>query len=379
MSNATTRTPDGMDLDFWLQRLMDVDGADLYVTVGSPPLASVGGELIPLGTEAFSQPKIEVLLQGLFTPSREKAFAQKPELDLAYESAGKGRFRINVYRQRGLLAMVARRVKTEVPTLDGLELPAILKELVVGNRGLIFVTGAAGVGKSTTLAAMLEHRNRSRTGHIVTIEDPIEYLFAHKRSIFSQREVGRDTQGFADALKSVLRQAPSAVLIGEVRDRETAEALLHVSETGHLVLTTLHAANSVQTIERFVGLFDRSQREQILQHLSLELTAILCQRLVPGTHPGKRHAALEVLVATPRAKDLIAKGDLQGLIESMAEAKGNSGIQTFEDALFALIEDGKVRLQEALAYADSAANLRLRVQLKSQNQPKRGRQDLRLI
>ncbi len=354
------RNPEGL-LRHWLEKLVTLDGSDLYVVAGSPPMAGVHGDLRALMKQPLRRADVDALVQVLLSEAQLQALKKKPELDLAYSLPSKARFRVNVYRERGRLAFVARRVKTEVPTVEELGLPPVLEKLAVLNRGMVLVVGATGTGKSTTLAAMVDHRNQRRSGHIVTIEDPIEFLHPHRRSIVSQRELGTDTDSYADALKSALRQAPSVVLIGEVRDRDTAEALLRVSETGHLVLSTLHASSCIQALERFVDLFEQERREQVYAHLSMELAGLVAQRLVHSPRHQRRFAALEIVVPSPRARELIAQRDLQTLREYMGEARGSADIQTFDDALFELIRSESIRLDDALPHADSISGLKMRM------------------
>jgi twitching motility protein PilU len=271
------------------------------------------------------------------------------------------RFRVNIFRQRGSVGLVIRRVKVDPLTLDELGLPPVLKDLAMSRRGLALVVGATGSGKSTTLAAMVDHRNSSEAGHIVTIEDPIEFVHRHKSSIVTQREVGFDTHSFQAALKNTLRQAPDVILIGEIRDTETMEAAITFAETGHLCLATLHSNNANQAIERIMNFFPPERHAQIYLQLSLNLRAIVSQRLIPSRE-GKRVAGLEVLIDTPRIKDLIKKGDIDVLKEAMEQGI-QEGCQTFDQALFTLVKEGRITLEQALAHADSANNLRLKIKL----------------
>ncbi|GIW72282.1 MAG: twitching motility protein PilU [Planctomycetota bacterium] len=349
------------ELQRLLVRLAEMGGTDLYLTVGAPPMATVGSEFVALEREPLTSQAMAALAAAVLTGERSARFAERPDLDVAHVVPGRGRFRINLYRQRGELAMVARRVEPRIRSADELGLPEVVKRMALLRHGVVFVVGATGSGKSTTLAAMIDHRNSTTTGHIVTIEDPIEFIHPHKRSVVSQREVGADTASFHDAMRSALRQAPDMVLIGEVRDAETAEAALHMAETGHLVLATLHATNAAQTLERLVNLFPEERRPQILLLLSLELGGIIAQRLVPAADRKGRVAAVEVLVPTPRVRDLVRRGDIEGVKEAMREALGADGMQTFEEALAALVGQGRIRVEDALAFADSANDLRLRL------------------
>jgi twitching motility protein PilU len=288
-------------------------------------------------------------------------FASTCEMNMAMALAGVSRFRVNVFRQRGSIGMVIRRVKADVASLDELQLPGILKDISMSKRGLTLVVGATGSGKSTTLAAMVDYRNKTEAGHIITIEDPIEFVHRHKKSIVTQREVGFDTHSFQAALKNTLRQAPDVILIGEIRDTETMEAAISFAETGHLCLGTLHSNNANQAIERIMNFFPPERHAQIYLQLSMNLRCILSQRLIPSLD-GKRAAALEILLDTPRIKDLIRRADVDTLKEGMEQGV-QEGCQTFDQALFVLYKEGKISLDQALINADSANNLRLKIKL----------------
>ncbi len=361
MKGIVNRGIGSKELRAWLEKTVTLDGSDLYAVVGSPPTVNVRGDLQALGEAPLRPRHLAALVQGMLSPAQARKLDERPELDLALELSTDARFRVNVYRERGHLAFVARRLRTSIPSFDELGLPAILSKLAVLNRGLLLVVGATGSGKSTTLAAMIDHRNRKRSGHIVTIEDPIEFVHRPRRSVISQRELGTDTLSYADGLKSVLRQAPSVVLIGEVRDSETAEAVLRISETGHLVLSTLHAPDTVRALERFCALFAEERQERVLAHLAHELVGIVAQRLILSPLRKRRFAALEILTPTPRARELIVRKDLNGLRSYMAEVSGSSDMQTFEDALVALIESRSLQLADALPHADSIAQLKMRL------------------
>ncbi len=292
---------------------------------------------------------------------QRKEFAETFEMNMAMALPGVSRFRVNIFRQRGSVGMVIRRVKADASTLDELRLASILKDIAMTKRGLTLVVGATGSGKSTTLAAMIDHRNSSEAGHIITIEDPIEFVHRHKKSIVTQREVGFDTQSFQAALKNTLRQAPDVILIGEIRDTETMEAAITFAETGHLCVGTLHSNNANQAIERIMNFFPTQRHAQIYLQLSLNLRSIVSQRLIPSLD-GKRVAALEILMDTPRIKDLIRKGDIDTLKEGMEQGV-QEGCQTFDQALFTLYIEGKINLDQAIINADSANNLRLKIKL----------------
>jgi twitching motility protein PilU len=282
-------------------------------------------------------------------------------MNLAISEEGLGRFRVNIFKQRNEVAMVIRSIKTDIPYFKDLGLPSILPELVMEKHGLILLVGGTGSGKSTSLASLIDHRNTNSAGHIITIEDPVEFVHDHKKSIVNQREVGMDTDNYEDALQNTLRQAPDVILIGEIRSRETMEHALAFAETGHLCLSTLHANNANQALDRIINFFPEERHNQLLLDLSLNLRGIISQRLIP-TVDGKRAAAIEVLIGSPRVKDLIKKGDIDSLKEVMSKSAGQ-GMKTFDQALFELYQQGKISMEEALRNADSANNLRLSITL----------------
>ncbi|MBI4514507.1 MAG: PilT/PilU family type 4a pilus ATPase [Deltaproteobacteria bacterium] len=339
---------------------MGVRGAsDLYLTAESPPVLRIEGITEVFGEEPLSAPEVEDLANTLMTERQRAVFEEKLEMNLALASGRLGRFRVNVFRQRGAVAVVIRQIKVNIPSVDELGLPQVLKTIVSSRRGLVLVTGATGSGKSTTLAAMIDHRNEHANGHIVTIEDPIEFVHPHKKCLVSQREVGFDTVSFSEALRNTLRQAPDLILIGEVRDLETMEAAITFAETGHLCLATLHSNNANQAIERVMNFFPGIRHPEIYLQLSLNLRSIVSQRLVQGVD-GKRVAALEILIDTPRVKDLIKKGEIDVLKEAMQQSMLEGG-QTFDQALYDLYAAGRITEEQALANADSANNLRIRI------------------
>jgi twitching motility protein PilU len=346
-------------LDELLTKLLELDGSDLYVTVGAPPKIAVNHELVDAFPRALGSAEVQAMLAPLIED--KAAFAEKPELDLARRVGTLGRFRLNVFRQRGELAMVARRIRIDIKSLDELGMPPVLKDLALARAGLVLVTGATGSGKSTTLAAMIDHRNRGRGGHIVTIEDPIEFLHEHRASIVSQREIGVDTASYHDALRSALRQAPDVLLLGEIRDRETAQAALQFAETGHLVFATLHSTNAPQTLERLLGLFPADMHAQVHMLLSGSLRGIVSQRLVPTTD-ASRAAALEILLPTARVRDLLKRGDVETLRQAIGEG-AREGMRTFDQSLAALLKSGRIALEMALAFADNPTDLRLAASL----------------
>ncbi|MDR7476784.1 MAG: PilT/PilU family type 4a pilus ATPase [Armatimonadota bacterium] len=343
-----------------LRGMAERDASDLYVKVGSAPAYRVHGRLQPLEVPKVSPAAVEALVREILDADQQEQLRREHSVDLAYSLPGVGRFRVNVYRQRGTLALVARRVRTDIPSFEDLGLPEVLKDLVLRRRGLVLVTGPTGSGKSTTLAAMIDHRNTHEDGHIVTIEDPIEFLHPDKRSLVSQREVATDTPSFHHALRAALRQAPDVLLIGEMRDRESADAALYFAETGHLVLSTLHTMNAAQALERLLAFFPPDHTQEILHRLSITLEGIVSQRLVPRADGNGRVAALEVLVATPRIRELVRRGDV-GAIKQAIQAGAQEGMQTFDQALYELVQRGLVTVEEALRHADSPNDLRLRI------------------
>jgi len=343
-----------------LERILALDASDLYLTVGSPPVFRVEGVANPADEPPLSPQDTAALAEeAMSDPRQREDFARLKEMNLALSISGRGRFRCNVFQQRNTIGLVIRQIKLRVPTLEELGLPTVLQEISLTKRGLVLVTGATGSGKSTTLAAMIDYRNATTAGHIISIEDPIEFMHRHKKSIVNQREVGFDTLSFHDALRNTLRQAPDVILIGEVRDEVTMEAAITFAETGHLCLATLHSNNANQTIERIINFFPPARHNQIYLQLSLNLKGIISQRLIPGID-GKRVAALEILLDTPRAKDLIKKGEADTLKEALEQGT-NEGCQSFDESLFRLARDGRISPEEALAHADSANNLRLRL------------------
>jgi len=350
-----------MDIQELFRIMVDKNASDLYLTVARPSMYRIEGVINPVGDHDFESQELEDLAQAIMNERQRKEFAETMEMNLAMSLAGVSRFRVNVFRQRGSVGMVIRRVNAEVATLDQLGMPPIIKEISMSKRGLTLLVGSTGSGKSTTLAGMVDHRNSVEAGHIITIEDPIEFVHRHKKSIVTQREVGFDTQSFQSALKNTLRQAPDVILIGEIRDTETMEAAITFAETGHLCLGTLHSNNANQAIERIMNFFPRERHAQIYLQLSLNLRSIISQRLVPAVD-GKRVAALEILIDTPRIKDLIKKAEIDILKEGMEQGV-QEGCQTFDQALFMLYKEGKISLDPALIHADSANNLRLKIKL----------------
>ena len=350
-----------LDIRKLLTVMNEHDASDLYITVDSPPCYRVNGVVRPAGNRCLLPEDTEALAVSVMSEKQQREFEERNEQNMALYYSSLGRFRINIFRQRGCVGMVVRQIKSHIPTIEDLDLPPILKEVSMSKRGLVLVVGATGCGKSTSLAAMIDYRNANQAGHIITVEDPIEYVHVHKKSIVNQREIGSDTDDYHSALKNALRQAPDVVLIGEVRDATTMEAAITFAETGHLCLATLHSNNANQAMERIMNFFPSERHKQIYLQLSLNLRGIISQRLVRNVEGG-RVAAVEVLLSSPRIKDLIHKGEVDQMKEAME--KGTTiGMQTFDQHLFMLYQEGKISLEEALRNADSANNLRLRVKL----------------
>ncbi|MEI7795282.1 MAG: PilT/PilU family type 4a pilus ATPase [Methylococcaceae bacterium] len=350
-----------MEFKDYLRILAENDGSDLYLTLGAPPAAKFQGVLKPLENIKLTTLRLQEIAHSLMSDEQKKAFELHPELNLAISEHGVGRFRVNIFRQRNSFSLVIRNIKTNIPNIDTLGLPPILKQSIMEKRGLILFIGGTGSGKSTSLAALIDYRNSNASGHIITIEDPIEFIHQHKKSLVNQREVGVDTMSYEDALQNTLRQAPDVILIGEIRSRETMEHALAFAETGHLCLSTLHANNSNQALDRIINFFPEERRSQLLMDLSLNLKAFVSQRLVP-TIDGQRVAAIEILLNTQYVSDLILKGEIHGIKEAMEKSE-NIGMQTFDSHLQKLYEQGKISLENALGNSDSPNNLRLKISL----------------
>jgi twitching motility protein PilU len=353
-----------MEIDALLTQLASKHGSDLFLSTGAPPSARFDGVLTALSDQPFKPGEVAAIATSLMDAEQRREFERDLEMNLAISRTGVGRFRVNIFKQRNDVSLVIRNVKLDIPRFEDLKLPAVLLETVMLKQGLILIVGATNSGKSTTLAALIDHRNRHSTGHIVTIEDPIEYIHRHQRSIINQREVGVDTRSFHAALKNTLRQAPDVVMIGEIRDRETMEHALAFAETGHLVLSTLHAHNANQALERIVNMFPEERRPQLTQALANNLRASVSQRLV-RTLDGQRRAAIEVMLGTPTIADLIRRHDLNEL-KNIIEKSADAQMHTFDQALYQLFVEGAVDEAEAVRHADSANNLRLRLKLYSE-------------
>ena len=349
------------EINAYLKTLASRDGSDLYLSTNAPPCAKFQGVLTPLAQEVLKPGEIGQIAAGIMDEEQRKQFAQDLEMNLAISIPGAGRFRVNIFRQRNEVAIVARNITTEIPKFDDLRLPPVLKDVIMAKRGLILFVGGTGSGKSTSLAALIDHRNSSAGGHIITIEDPIEYVHRHKKCIVNQREVGMDTRSFHNALVNTLRQAPDVILIGEVRNRETMEHALAFAETGHLAISTLHANNANQALDRIVNLFPEERRPQLLMGLGQNLRAFVSQRLIP-TVEGKRCAAVEVLLGTKTIEELVMKGEFESIKEIMSKSEA-LGMQTFDAALFKLYKEGRISQDEAVRNADSQNDVRLRIKL----------------
>jgi len=346
-----------------LKVMVEKDASDLYLMAGAPPGYRIDGVILRLGEESISPARIERLSSGLMNEKQKAEFAIEMEMNLSAAIAGVGRFRVNIYRQRGSVGMVIRQITTIIPSLGDLSLPEIFKDIAMTKRGLVLMVGATGSGKSTSLAALVDWRNSNQAGHIITIEDPVEFMHSHKKCFVTQREVGSDTVSFRAALKNTLRQAPDVILLGEIRERETMEHAIAFADTGHLAMATLHANNANQALERIVNFFPEELHQQVYMNLAMNLRAILSQRLVKTVN-GKRIAAIEIMINTPRLSDQILKGDVGGIKETM-ENSAQYGMQSFDQALFQLWKSGKITDIEALRNADSTNNLRLKMKMDS--------------
>lgn len=342
-----------------LQLMAEKKASDLFMTPNSPIKIKIEGRMIPVNKTVLTAAVIKRTVLGIMTEEQARRFHDELELDFAIAEDNVGRFRVNAFYQRGSVAMVMRYISSEVPRLVDLGLPDILRTLVMYRRGLVLMVGATGSGKSTSLAAMLDYRNENSTNHILTIEDPIEFLHSNKSCIVNQREIGEDTKNYHAALRSAVREAPDVILIGEIRDRETMEAAITLAGTGHLAISTLHANNSAETLDRIINMFPHDHHAQILMDMSQYLRGIVSQRLVQGKG-GRRVAAVEVMINTPHISELIRRGDVAAVKEAM-DGSNEEGMQDFDTALFNLYRQGRVELEEALRMADSRANLETKI------------------
>jgi twitching motility protein PilU len=375
----TSAGTDGLSMEFTdlLKLMVAKEASDLYLTVGAPPSMRIQGQIKPIDNNPLPVGLTQAIAKKLMNPDQQAAFDKSPEMNLAISATNVGRFRVNIFKQRNQVGLVIRNIKTRIPSMEDLQLPPVLSQLIMQKRGLLLFVGATGSGKSTSLAALIDYRNSTSAGHIITIEDPIEYIYTHKRSIITQREVGDDTSSYEEALKNTLRQAPDVIMIGECRDRETMEYAISFSETGHLAISTLHANNANQAFDRIINFFPEDRRSQLLMDLSLNVRGFVSQRLIPSLD-GKRVAAFEVLVNTPLVSDLILKGEIHKIKEIM-ERSENLGMQTFDAALYKLYKAGSISYEEAVRNADSQNNLRLRIDLEEKDAERsRGAAALRL-
>ena len=349
-----------MDILPYLKLLIEKQGSDLFFSSGAPVKMKIEGNTVSVGKTILDQDMTRSAAFGIMNERQIQLFETNWEADFAIELPDRSnRFRVNVFRQRGEVAMVLRRIPNHIPSVEELGLPNVLKQLITHKRGLILMVGATGSGKSTTLAAMIAYRNEKISGHILTIEDPIEFTHPHLKSIVNQREVGIDTQSYQHALRAAMREAPDVILIGEIRDRESMEAALELCNTGHLCLSTLHANNALQALERVINLFPPDRHKQLYMDLSLNIRAVISQRLVMGLN-GKRCAAVEIMINTPLVADLILKGEIAEIKGAM-EGSGVAGMQTFDAALHKLYREGRISLEEALTYSDSRTNLEAKI------------------
>ncbi|HEY5993943.1 MAG TPA: PilT/PilU family type 4a pilus ATPase [Gallionellaceae bacterium] len=347
-----------------LRGMIAKKASDMFITAGFPPAFKIDGKMTPVSSQALTAQHTQELVRGIMNDKQAAEFETTHECNFAISPPGIGRFRVNVFMQQQRVGMVLRTITTKIPDLDAMGLPPQLKDIVMTKRGLVIVVGATGSGKSTTLAAMLGHRNRNSYGHIITIEDPVEYVHEHDHCIITHREVGVDTENWHNALKNTLRQAPDVILIGEIRDRETMEYAVAFAETGHLCLATLHANSANQALDRIINFFPEERREQLLMDLSLNTKAFISQRLIPKTDGIGRACAMEIMLNSPLISDLIFKGHVHEIKEVMKKSR-ELGMQTFDQALFDLFEAGQISYEDALKNADSVNDLRLKIKLES--------------
>jgi twitching motility protein PilU len=350
-----------------LRHMVERNGSDLFITAGFPPAIKIDGEILAQGERPLTSEDSASLTRTIMNDRQTREFDATKECQFAIAPPGIGRFRVSAFMQQGCAGAVIRTINAKIPTIDLLELPPILKEVVSTRRGLVIVAGGTGSGKSTTLAAMMDHRNATTHGHIVTIEDPVEYVHPHKGCVITHREVGVDTDNWHVALKNALRQAPDVILIGEIRDRETMEYAIQFSETGHLVLATLHANNANQALDRVINFFPEDRRDQLLMDLSLNIKALISQRLIPRDNQAGRVAAMEIMLQSPLISDLIFKGEV-GAIKEVMGRSNRMGMKTFDQALFDLYDTYQISYEEALRAADSKNEIRLRIKLESRRE-----------
>ncbi len=348
-----------------LKKMVDKGGSDLFITAGFPPAIKIDGEVHRVAEQPLTSDQSAIIVRAIMNDKQARDFDADKECNFAINPQGIGRFRVSAFIQQGSVGAVLRQIITKIPTVDELELPEILKDVAMTKRGLVIVVGATGSGKSTTLAAMIGHRNANSRGHIVTIEDPVEYVHPHNRCVITQREVGVDTASWGAALKNTLRQAPDVIMIGEIRERETMEYGIQFAETGHLCLATLHANNANQALDRIINFFPHEKRDQLLMDMSLNIQAMISQRLLPRDGAEGRVASMEIMLKSPLISDLIFKGEVVKIKEVMAKSN-RLGMKTFDQDLFDLYEAGKISYEDAMRNADSKNELRLRIKLEGQ-------------
>ena len=350
-----------------LRKMVENNGSDLFITTGFPPAIKIDGEIKPFADRPLTPEQSSLIVRSIMNDKQAKEFDATKECNFAIFPQGIGRFRVSAFITQGNVGAVLRTITTKIPTFDELELPAVLQDVAMTKRGLVLVVGGTGSGKSTSLAAMIGHRNENSHGHIVTIEDPVEFVHPHLGCVMTQREVGVDTETWHNALKNTLRQAPDVILIGEIRERETMEYGIQFAETGHLCLATLHANSANQALDRIINFFPEERRQQLLMDLSLNIRAMISQRLIPRENKIGRVAAMEILLASPLISDLIFRGEVAQIKEIMAKST-RLGMQTFDQALFSLYEDGAISYEDAMRNADSKNELRLRIKLESKRE-----------
>ncbi len=351
-----------MEIEQLLKLMVEKGGSDLFISAGVPPSMKINGKMIPVTKTPLTPEKTREIVFGVMSEAQRKEFAETKEMNFAISSRGIGRFRVSAFYQRNLVGMVLRRIETQIPTAEQLKLPKVINELAMTKRGIVIFVGATGTGKSTSLAAMIGHRNRNSHGHIISIEDPIEFIHQHANCIVTQREVGLDTESYEVALKNTLRQAPDVIMIGEIRTRETMEHAVAFAETGHLVLATLHANNANQALDRIIHFFPADRQAQTWMDLSLNLRGIVAQQLIKTKDGKGRAAAIEVLLNTPLVADMIRKAEVHTLKELMSKSR-ELGMQTFDQALFDFYDAGQITYEDALLHADSPNDLRLMIKL----------------
>ncbi len=364
-----------------LKRMVSKKGSDLFITAGFPPAIKVDGEIMPAAERPFTPTESAMMIRAIMNDKQAKEFDATKECNFAISPAHIGRFRVSAFIQQGHTGAVLRTITTRIPTCEELDLPPILKDVVMSKRGLAIIVGGTGTGKTTTLAAMVGYRNNKTRGHIITIEDPVEFVHPHQGCVVTQREVGVDTDSWFNALKNALRQAPDVIQIGEIRDRDTMEYGIQFAETGHLCLATLHANSANQALDRIINFFPEERRDQLLMDLSLNIRAMISQRLLPRQSGTGRIAAMEIMLHSPLIADLIFKGEVAQIKEIMAKST-RLGMKTFDQSLFELYEDGQISYEDALRNADSRNELRLRIKLESKREFKttdEGGQSLRIM